>query len=258
VAYLRPVDADESPLSAGTGAEQVYRRLREAILNGALAPGRIVSQVQIARELGVSRTPLREAMRMLQRDGLVSGEANRMVRVATFSIKDVEELYAVRIANEALAIRLTVPEMTEADDDFLKDSLVHLATLAEAGDVDGWELKHRAFHAHLVYGGGKRLSALLTELYDHAERYRRLYITGEPRAMSIGTSEHEAIVDACRSRDAPRAAAELARHLSRTALMALMQIAPEHEPAMVRKTLRAVVDGSGGTFPDAVLRATGS
>ena len=258
MADLRPVDVDGPPFPDGTGAEQVYRKLREAILNGALAPGRIVSQVQIARELGVSRTPLREAMRMLQRDGLVTGEANRMVRVTTFSIEDVEELYAVRIANEALAIRLTVPAMTDADDAFFDDALIQLAALAAEGDVDGWERKHRAFHAHLVHGGGKRLCALLSELYDHAERYRRLYITGEPRAMSIGTREHEAIVDACRSRDAPRAAAELGRHLSRTALMALMQLAPEHEPAMVRRTLRAVLEGSGGTFPDAVLRAAGS
>jgi DNA-binding GntR family transcriptional regulator len=258
MAELIPLDTSGSPASNGTGAEQVYRRLREAILHGRLAPGGVVSQVQLARELGVSRTPLREAVRMLQRDGLVSGEANRMVRVATFSIQDVEELYAVRIANEALAIRLTVPGMTDQDDASLKESLDQMASLAGLGDVDGWELKHRAFHTHLVRGGGTRLCTLLSELYDHAERYRRLYITSEPRAMSIGAAEHEAIVDACRARDAPGAAAELARHLSRTALMALMQIAPEHEPAMVRGTLRAVLDGNHGRSASSGLSGTGS
>jgi DNA-binding GntR family transcriptional regulator len=258
MAELTRLDTSGSAVSNGTGAEQVYRRLREAILHGRLAPGRAVSQVQLARELGVSRTPLREAVRMLQRDGLVSGEANRMVRVATFSIRDVEELYAVRIANEALAIRLTVPLMTDQDDAYLKESLDQMAALAALGDVDSWELKHRTFHTHLVRGGGTRLCGLLSEMYDHAERYRRIYITSEPRAMSIGAAEHEGIVDACRLRDAPRAAAELARHLSRTALMALMQIAPEHEPAMVRATLRTVLDGNGGTSSNAGIRSVGS
>jgi DNA-binding GntR family transcriptional regulator len=243
---LSPLEPSTPGTGNGTGANQAYARLREAILHGQLAPGRVVSQVQLARELGVSRTPLREAVRMLQREGLISGEANRMVRVAEFSIEDVEELYAVRIANEARAIRLTVPLMTAEDDAELERSLDAMARYATEGDIDAWELRHRAFHAQLVGRAGQRLGRLLSELYDHAERYRRLYVTSEPRAMSIGAAEHEAIVEACRARDADQAGAELARHLSRTALMALMQIAPEHEPAMVRSTLKLVLAPPAG------------
>lgn len=240
-ADLRLVDPANEPSSSATGADLVHARLRDAILHGRLAPGVVVSQVQLARQLGVSRTPLREALRMLQREGLVAGQANRMVRVASFSIQDVEELYAVRIANEALGIRLTVPVMTAHDDALLEHSLREMARSAGEGDVDTWEQHHRAFHTQLVSGGGNRLCTLLSELSDHAERYRRLYITSVPRAMSIGAAEHEAIAAACHERDGERAAAELARHLARTALTALMQIAPEHEPAMVRRTLRAVI-----------------
>jgi DNA-binding GntR family transcriptional regulator len=255
---LGRLDASTPGDGNGTGADQAYARLREAILHGQLAPGRVVSQVQLARELGVSRTPLREAVRMLQREGLISGEANRMVRVADFSIEDVEELYAVRIANETLAIRLTVPLMEAEDHAQLARSLEAMARHADTGDVDNWELAHRTFHAQLVARAGRRLGALLSELYDHAERYRRLYVRSEPRAMSIGAAEHEAIVDACRARDADQAGAELARHLSRTALMALMQIAPEHEPAMVRSTLRlvqgsAISAGAIPTLPEEAL-----
>ena len=238
---LSPLESSTPGAGNGTGADQAYARLREAILHGRLAPGTVVSQVQLARELGFSRTPLREALRMLQREGLISGETNRMVRVADFSIEDVEELYAVRIANEALAIRLSVPLMTAADDLALERSLEAMARYATERDIDAWELRHRAFHAQLVGHAGKRLGRLLSELYDHAERYRRLYVTSEPRAMSIGVAEHVAIVEACHARDADRAGAELARHLSRTALMALMQLAPEHEPAMVRGTLKLVL-----------------
>lgn len=227
----------------GTGAEQAYALLRGAILHGDLAPGRVVSQVQLSRELGLSRTPLREAIRMLQRDGLLSNEASRRVRVAPFSIQDVEELYALRIVTEVLAIRLTVPGMTDEDDEILADKLTRLTRLAQERDPVAWEREHRAFHTHLVRGAGSRLSSLLSDLYDHAERYRRLYIMGEPRAMFIGGVEHEAILLACHLRDEARAGAELGRHLSRTALTALVQIAPEHEPAVVRGALRTVLDG---------------
>ncbi len=242
------MDPSDNATRSGTGADLAHTHVREAILHGRLAPGLVVSQVQLARELGVSRTPLREALRMLQREGLVAGDANRMVRVASFSIQDVEELYAVRIANEALGVRLTVPAMTPDDDASLQRSLAEMERLAADGDVDSWESCHRVFHTQLVAGGGRRLTTLLSELYDHAERYRRLYISTEPRAMSIGAHEHEAIVDACRARDGAAAGAELARHLSRTALTALMQIAPEHEPAMVRGALRAVL-GSAEKAP---------
>src|ERR1700680_4698252 len=98
---LRPVGTIGALPAGSTGADLVYEQLREAILHGRLAPGVVVSQVQLAKELGVSRTPLREAVRVLQREGLVEGEANRMVRVTPFSIQDIEQLYAVRIANEA-------------------------------------------------------------------------------------------------------------------------------------------------------------
>ncbi len=240
---LTALDITGDPALSGTGADLVYTRLREAILHNQLAPGSVVSQVQLATQLGVSRTPLREAVRMLQREGLVTGVANRMVRVAPFSTEDVEELYAVRIANEALAIRLTVPGMTAADDAALEEGLRRMAQYAAVRDIDTWEQHHRAFHANLVRGAGTRLREMLGEFSDHAERYRRLYVSSEPRAMSIGAAEHHTIVAACQARDGGRAAAELARHLSRTALTSLSQIAPEHEPAMVRGALRAVLSG---------------
>jgi DNA-binding GntR family transcriptional regulator len=227
----------------GTGAEVVHDQLREAILHGRLQAGSIMSQVQLAREFGVSRTPLREALRMLQREGLVEGEANRRVRVAPFSLADLEELYALRIVNEALGIRLTVPSMTEEDDEFLADSLRRMAHYANERDVDVWEQHHREFHRRLVRLAGPRPLRLLSELSDHSERYRRLYIASEPRAWTVGAAEHEAIVEACQEREAASAAERLARHLSRTALSVLMLVAPEHEPARVRAALRSVIDG---------------
>ena len=93
----------------------VYSSLRESILNGTLPPGESLSQVQLANQLGVSRGPLREAVRMLQREGLVEAEVNRRGRVSSFSIDDLEQLYAMRIVHESLAIRINVPRFTKRD-----------------------------------------------------------------------------------------------------------------------------------------------
>ena len=83
--------------------EQVYKRVREAILEGQIAPGTVMSQVALADDLGVSRTPLREALRMLQSEGLVEAQANRRATVTPISATDLEELVVMRVALETEA-----------------------------------------------------------------------------------------------------------------------------------------------------------
>jgi DNA-binding GntR family transcriptional regulator len=180
---------------------------------------------------------------MLQSEGLIEAETNRMVRVAGFSVEDLEQLYALRIVNEALAIRLTVPLMTADDDAFLDQSLKDMSRCVDDADLETWEEHHRAFHERFVLRAGARPRRLLKELSDHSERYRRIYVEQEPRAWSIGAAEHEAVAAACHARDVGGAADALARHLSRTALTVLMHVVPEHEPAIVRSALRSVTGG---------------
>jgi DNA-binding GntR family transcriptional regulator len=234
--------------SNNTGSDLVYEKMREAILHGHLQPGLAISQVQLAQRLGVSRTPLREALRMLQREGLIDSQANRMVRVAPLSIEDIEGLYAVRLANEALAVRLTVPTLSDEDDTFFDDALSEMAAAAAVVDVDRWELTHRAFHARLRTGGGQRLARLTAELSDHSERYVRLFHTRDRSSGAASPREHGAIVAACHDRDPQRAAVELTRHLARAAITTIMHVAPEHEPALIRSALRAVI-GDAASAP---------
>jgi DNA-binding GntR family transcriptional regulator len=234
-------NVDKRTNADGKGVERVHEQVRDAILHGELPPGSYMSQVQLARKLGSGRGPLREALRMLQREGLIEAEANRRVRVAEFSVEDLEQLYAMRITNEALGIRLTIPQMDAGDDRFLDESLRQMDRHANAREIEIWEKHHRAFHQRLVSHAGQRLRRTLAELSDHSERYRRLYIEAEPRAWSMAASEHESIVEACRLRDPAEAASRLARHLARTALTVLMIVVPEHEPATVRAALGGVV-----------------
>jgi DNA-binding GntR family transcriptional regulator len=216
----------------------IHRHLREAILHGALTAGSELSQVKLAEDFGVSRGPVREALRLLEREGLVEAEVNRRVRVASFSPGDLEEVYAMRIVNEALAIRATVPHLTEDDMATLHADIARMEALSGT-DLADWEPVHRHFHHTLVAYSGVRLVSLIQQLSDHAERYRLVYLPREPRAWSVGAAEHREIVALCEARDAPGAADALARHLARTAGSMLMHVAPDHEPILVRSAVRA-------------------
>jgi DNA-binding GntR family transcriptional regulator len=229
----------------------VYSSLRESILNGTLPPGESLSQVQLASQLGVSRGPLREAVRMLQREGLVEAEVNRRGRVSSFSIDDLEQLYAMRIVHESLAIRINVPRFTKRDIDALRGCLRRMEALA-GHDLHQWQAVDREFHFTLLAHAGDRLMRTIRELYDHADRYRWLYIKGVPRALSIAADEHQAIFEATVEGDAALAAAHLARHLARTALTVMTHHAPEHDPTTVRAAIRLA---TGAEAPGATVAA---
>ncbi|WP_445183581.1 GntR family transcriptional regulator [Pseudonocardia sp. Cha107L01] len=93
----------------------IYRQVRADILNGRLEPGAKVSQVQLAASLGVGRPTLREALRMLQNEGLVQAEHNRQMRVAPLELDDFEQLCALRLTVEPMAVQLSVPYLTDTE-----------------------------------------------------------------------------------------------------------------------------------------------
>jgi DNA-binding GntR family transcriptional regulator len=218
-------------------AQVVHDRLRQAILRHEVPADQPVSQVQLAKQLGVSRTPLREALRLLEREGLVEARPNRQVRVAPVSPEDLEELYGMRIVLEAFACNVTVPQLSAADLDAMDATLLAMDRFAREEDFEAWDEPHRRFHRLLRCHAGARLERLLDDLTDHAERYRRLNLS-EPRAWSQGAAEHAAIRDACRDGDAALASERLGTHLSKTALTVLVMLDPERDPVQVRSALR--------------------
>lgn len=232
---------------AGTGersADLVHASLRDAILNGELAENVVLSQVQLAKQLGVSRTPLREALRMLQAEGLIDSAPNQQVRVTGVSVSDLEQLYTMRITLEAIAVRLSTPRFSAEDFAALHQLLDAMDRYAEARDIAGWNGPHREYHRRLAAHAGERLQKLVNQLADNADRYRRVYVASDPRAWGRTAAEHRAILGACESRDGARAGAELARHLARTALTVIAMAAPEHDPVAVRLAVSLMVAGS--------------
>ena len=118
-----------------------HREVRRAILDGRLRPGQEISQLQLAERLGVSRTPLREALRILQNEGLVLAETWRRVGVAPVSADDVVHLYAMRIALELLAVRVSVPQLSASDLDGLAAALDELDRALEPRVPDAIEAR---------------------------------------------------------------------------------------------------------------------
>jgi GntR family transcriptional regulator, rspAB operon transcriptional repressor len=218
--------------------EQVYRRVREAILEGEIAPGSAMSQVALADELGVSRTPLREALRMLQSEGLVDAQANRRVTVKPLSATDLEELVVMRVALETEAIRLSVPRLTPEDLAALEGRLAEMVHYAQAEDYARWNGPHAAFHRGLTAGAGERVNTLLAQLFDHGERYRRMHI--QKAQSKWFTAGHREILDACKAGDRDLAGRLLGEHLSRSAFDVMELLEPGYQPERLRQTLEDV------------------
>ncbi len=227
----------------GQHTDDVYDRVRNAILEGTLAPGSVMSQVALAEELGISRTPLREALRMLQSEGLVEGEPNRRVRVAPVTPRDLEELYVMRVALESEALRLSVPLMSTEDLARLEGYMAEMSHFALDKDYVRWTVPHHSFHRALTAHAGARVNLVLAQMFDHAERYRRMHIGHGPSAWAI--AQHREILDACKARDREGSAALLATHLARTGLEVSELLDPEYDPAQLKQ---ALLD-AGGEVP---------
>ncbi len=243
-------DAVVTEMPARRSVDTIHAALREAILTGELAQGAILSQIQLAKQFGVSRTPLREALRMLQAEGFIDSSPNRRVRVATISVAGLEQLYTMRIVLEAVAIRLTVPRMSAEDLEQLQAHLDAMDRFTDVHDIEGYNLPHRDFHRGLTAHAGPQITGVLSQLADSAARYRRLYATQATSSWGQAAIEHKAILAACNDRDPAEAAVALARHLARTALTVLALLAPEHDPAAIRVALSMVLAGSAGALAD--------
>jgi DNA-binding GntR family transcriptional regulator len=227
------------------GVLGLHARLRKLILDGTYPPGTLLSQVELAEELGVSRTPLREALRMLQEEGLIEAERNQRARIPSFDPQLLDALYASRILHEVTGIRLTVAHLEQKDVEAIEKALSDMDLAAMSQDVDAWEEPHRRFHRLLVFHAGESLLNTIAGYADRCEYYRRMYnrqmsAENPTYVWEVTTAEHRSIAEACISRNAGAASHRLALHLARTALTLLEQISPEYEPTAIRTALDMV------------------
>ncbi|MGP1385784.1 MAG: GntR family transcriptional regulator [Thainema sp.] len=197
--------------------EQVYQALRNAILTGELAAGQRLVETQLAEWLSVSRTPLREALRQLQQEGLVSSEANGGLRVTTLSIADAIELYDCRIALEQLAV---AEACRRATDEQLKQLEMYVAEAEQFADAQEkpsssfqlLELDYQFHHLIAQSSGNQRLTALLEQLFDAMALLRIQTLQHNPNVLEIRL-EHRQIYTAIATQDADAATEAIVSHL---------------------------------------------
>ncbi len=232
--------SDGAPVTVreGQSVSLIHDSLRTAILRGELEPGVSVSQTRLAHDYAVGRTPLREALRMLQREGLVISAPNQRVRIAGLTADDFAEILIARLALETVAIRITVPALGSADIATLEGDMAQMEHFQRIGDEAGLRGPHRSFHRTLIAAAGKRVSASIAELTDYAERYRRRF--GTSGNWDDRRTEHRAILDAAASGDAGLAARRLAEHYVRTAPIVFNALDHDYDLTRLRIAVGAV------------------
>src|SRR6266436_3455151 len=154
---LRKVDLPE----ARQAIPALHAYLRECVLDGTLLPGTKLSQVALADQLGVSRTPLREVLRMLQEEGLVEIEPNQRTRVAGLDPQELDDVYASRILLETLALSMTFGHFGAASRKEAKRLLTAMRRAARSGDFGAWFAAHADYHRLVTAGAGDVLQRQL-------------------------------------------------------------------------------------------------
>jgi DNA-binding GntR family transcriptional regulator len=193
--------------------ERVFERLRDDILSARLAPGTELHEVGLAGSLGVSRGPLREALGRLAAEGLVTITPRRGAVVTKLTRREFVEAYQVREALESLAVRLSVPKLTDADRALLHELHEKMVSFARDGDVGGFFEDNRRFHEVFVRASGnERLQRMHAQLIDQMGRL--MSKSHELRGgLAQSVAEHGAILEAVDAGDAERAARLLEEHI---------------------------------------------
>jgi DNA-binding GntR family transcriptional regulator len=253
-------ESTDAASDAASSTMRVYRLLRDRILSGRLPAGGIVSQARIAAELGISRSPLREALRLLQNEGLVEGEHNRRMVVAAVTAPDLEDIYVMRLFAEPFAVRVTVPDLSDAEIDELAAANQAMRTAQANPGPAATDDPHKSFHMLLCSHSGLRLMRHIEDLWDLAERYRVLPVVDAPQARSLhmlAIVEHDAMTVAARSRDGDRCADLLAGQLARVGLTTVALLEPEYDPGQLRRAIESAL-GLPASHAPTMPRAAGA
>jgi DNA-binding GntR family transcriptional regulator len=222
-----------------TTAEAVYRALRHGIVHGDLAPGQRLRSDALATEMRVSRTPVREALRKLEAEGLVAHSGPRLV-VRALSEQDLTELFYVREALEGMAARLAAENATPSEIEQVRELLDDMEIVHQRGDLGALRRLSGMFHQLVCRAShNNRLLESLQSLLDHVRQMQTstLYQEGRP---ADALKEYRALLQAIEARDADRAETLAREHRRRTLSL---------RKDMLREQLRrsrAEDDGAGG------------
>jgi DNA-binding GntR family transcriptional regulator len=196
--------------------ERAYQIVRQGILDGRFAPGERLKEEELAQEIGVSRTPIREALRRLDLEGLLSFVPNHGTKVADWAAQDIEEIFSLRALLESHAAGLAARRMTPDALARLRDLAIHMDGLV--AEADGWPgdaltEANSAFHREILdVGGNRRLAAMISNLMEMpviVSTFRRY----RPDDMRRSANHHIEMVAAFEAGDAEWASSVMRSHV---------------------------------------------
>ncbi len=219
-----------TPMSLGPAIESkpireaAYETLKHAIVTGEIPAGSRIVETEYAERMHISRTPLREALRKLERDGLVEYVLRRGVIVRAFTIADVEEIYTIRNALEMLTLPAIIQNATEEDIRHMSALLAEMDPFDETGDIPALSPRARAFHSYLTrISKMNRILRVIEGQDEYITRFSAVSIAKENRRHAAH-QEHHRLVDYVESRDLESFERLMRKHIERskqTCLMAL-------------------------------------
>lgn len=191
----------------------VYNDIVRRISSGHYPPGTRLDEQQIAEELGVSRTPLREAISKLVKDGLVDHRPYKGNYVRRFTAKEVFDLYEVRKGLESMAVRLAIPRLTNESISELRTILRGIETALKASDLEAYGFADKGFHDVIAQlSGNKTLMSMLMHLSGQVQLIRTM-ANQDPSIVEITAMERPEIVDAMAAGDAATATLLMEEHI---------------------------------------------
>jgi len=191
----------------------VFKTLRQAILTGELKPGERLMEIHLADKLGVSRTPIREAIRQLELEGLVVMVPRRGAQVAHITSKNMSEVLEVRLALDELAVQLACERITDDELVKLNDSCTHFENAVASGDIKAITTADIEFHDIILAASrNSRLTQLVNNLAEQMYRYRFEYIKDNTGWDTL-ISEHRLIAEAIGKRDVLLAKKSIHAHI---------------------------------------------
>lgn len=208
--------------------EIAYETLKHAIITGEIPAGVRIVETEYADLMHISRTPLREALRKLERDGLVEYVPRRGVVVRAFTIADVQEIYTIRNALEMLTLPAIVRNATPQDVASLREKLGQMDRQAELGDIEKLSTLARAFHAQLMrISKLNRILRVIEGQDEYITRFSALSIAKEPRRQAAHR-EHYQLVELLEQKDLEGFQELMGKHIERSKENCLAALADSH------------------------------